>query len=247
MDREADGVATMSHAPPLSYAPRRRRWMPRWVKRSAVLIALLGIIATAWRFWPCRLAPAALRIWYWERECMNFDPPAGSVAFEAMPPGLAKPVTGRPFVDGDDPEVVALGVVPVRQSVERYPICYIRYLQATGSRLWTAVVFCHRLVSPAGHGRLVIVQYPLDEENGVGDALDEFMSSRVLDRGSGGKMPVLRRLENRRRFIDWMGIDPLPMPTRMYAGQTDPQDASHFTIEFSVAGRRPRHPRWTAR
>jgi hypothetical protein len=78
----------------------------------------------------------------------------------------------------------------------------------------------------------VIVEYPLDEKNGVGDALEEFMSASVYDRGSEGKMSILRRLENRRRFIDWMGIHPLPMPARVYTGHADPQDASHFTIEF---------------
>jgi hypothetical protein len=51
----------------LSYAPRRRRWVLRWMKRSAAVLVLLAIFAAEWRFGPAGWHSA--RIWYWEREC----------------------------------------------------------------------------------------------------------------------------------------------------------------------------------
>jgi hypothetical protein len=129
----------------LSYAPRRRRWVLRWMKRSAAVLVLLAIFAAEWRFGPAGWHSA--RIWYWERECMNLDPPAGAIAFEALPPGSAKPLAGGAFVDGDDPEVVTLGVSQLNNQFDRLPWSVTRFATFVTSR--PAAVGCGPQLSVA--------------------------------------------------------------------------------------------------
>ncbi|HEX4125017.1 MAG TPA: hypothetical protein VHY37_09860 [Tepidisphaeraceae bacterium] len=165
---------------------------------------------------------------------MSFDPPAGGVAFEALPPGSIRPAIVAPFIDGDLPEVKAVGpdysgvASSTTVVIAREPICWVRYLEASGNNQWDPVVFCHRRISSAGHLRLVVVEFPLHAQYDFGDDFLNDLSVQIFAPDSATE--IVRPSPFR---VVWMGQDPdLPMPSRVYAGRADPADASHFTIEF---------------
>jgi hypothetical protein len=222
---------------PLSYAPRSRRG-GIWARQLAVVIALLAIVAAGWlcgpRVW--RLA----QIWYWQRQCMNFDPPAGTVAYESLPPGSAWPAIGPQYVRGDDPAIKILrgpmSVAMLRQSgptpVEVWlaPKCWLRFMQVSRSNTWSpepeaSILFCHQRISPAGHVRLVVIQAPYDDIGQVfADSMPVYAYSPVNWHGTEDTL-------NQYYGASFSGQAILP-PNRFFAGHPDPADASHFTIEY---------------
>jgi hypothetical protein len=227
----------MATTPPLNYASRQRSRLPRWVKRPAAMIVLLGIAAVAWRLGPHAWQFA--RIWYWERQCMNFGAPPGTAVSERLHPGSAKPPITWPFIDGDDPQFASLGdrlPIITKDSgprpvlVSRQPICWLRFLQqsdnVTAEDTPTTLVFCHQRISPSGHVRLLTVEYPNRED--LGDELARELIPYVYANASWNDNSPLPR---RGWGIAWSGIA-LRGPTRIFAGQPDPADASHFTIEY---------------
>jgi len=226
-----------TNPPQLSYAPRSRRRGRVWAKRSVGITALLAIVATGWFLGPhaYRLA----RIWYWERQCMNFAAAPSEILYESLPAGMPKPPIGPPYLDGDDPQVAAVripGTFSLQSDpqtiVSRDPICWIRFLQYSGNRTCniapSTLVFCHRLTSPSGHLRLVTIERDSFEDNGM--TLDRSLAPAVYAfagwKGCQNLIPG-RSSNDIERYIDG--------PVRFFAGQPDQADASHFTIEYQWA------------
>ena len=167
----AEPLGAVTHPIALSYGSdgsRRRRRIIRWV---VALVMALGLTFAGWRYGPHAWLFA--RQYYWERRCMNFEASPDVAVYERLPHGSARPAIITPYLDGNSREVLALGpavssprLPPTKPDVEIYrvPACLVRFMQVSGqgklNGLASAIVFCHERISPAGHRRLVTVEYP---------------------------------------------------------------------------------------
>jgi len=236
----------------LSYGRAPRWWETRWARRVAITGILLAFLAPAVYFAPrcCEY----MSFWYCQRQCAKFNPPPTTVVYERLPFGSVAPAIVPPYMSADDPEVRILWhggsqaepffekIPPVE--VNRVPICWLQFMQQTGYGAGPAdggVVFCHELVNPLGATRLVTVRL---SRGGLGGGVlpkqfdaavyapATWTNPRPQGLGSGQLAPVAGAI-----FLEW-GRLPMPpgsrllRPRRVFPGQTDPGNASHFTIEY---------------
>jgi hypothetical protein len=149
-------------------------------------------------------------------------------------------------MDGASPEVAELDPPLAKRVVQdelpeveicRVPIAWVRFMQATGNqRVYnprgksSAVAFCHERTSPGGHKRLVTVDWP-DKFAflGGGLMLDKLLSASVY---GPAQASACRPLNVNPRPNELPISRYIPMPRRVFAGQSDPADASHFSIEY---------------
>ena len=233
---------------PLDYAPGESRLRRRLIKWSVVVTVLVSFSMIGYRYGPHAWLFA--RQWYWQQQCMNFNAPADLVVYGPLPDGAAAVVPS--YMDGASPDVAALlqplsrggfGAAPPTNPpgvISRVPICWVRFLDATrnvpsaGSGKAAGVVFCHDRVSPAGHRRLVTVEYPaiqMFSPDGGAIWLDrEGFSAQVYGPAGWNGCRQLQAAP----ATAWLAEYPyrLPTPSRFYAGQPDPADASHFSMEY---------------
>jgi len=233
---------TSALPPPLNYAPKNWRRGRTWARRSLIGIALLAIVALCWHFAPHTWRFA--RIWYWERQCMNFATPPGTVAYQRLALGSAKTPVDISYMSGDDPQVMALRghhgcLLPQYHPVtitSQDPICWVRFLQSSGNPRWfrefSTLIFCHERISPSGNSRLVTVEFPRSEDGA--DMPTPITSDGALAYRSptwAGSAPIIAATAAGGHMPGPM----LGVIVRIFAGQPDPQDASHFTIEYQRA------------
>ena len=126
----------------------------------------------------------------------------------------------------------------VRRSLKkRYaPSCWKRFTRAPGS----AVVFLHGRTSPSGKRRLVCIEAdPQVVNHSVGStSILPSWSFRVLTPGTLRKEPAdVPGPVYKDAFF-------LIAAERIYAGQPDPADPSHFTIDYERHGERKTVDAW---
>jgi hypothetical protein len=239
---ETSRSPTDSRPIPLQYANDGGRLRRRIVRWSICGILLLGVVIAGWLYGPHAWLFA--QQYYWRTQCMNFSPPPDMVVYERLPAGTTRPAIVAPYMDGASAEVVSLQFLGPRRlskslrqgnppvEVLRVPECWVRFMQATGNppTSWESrvvVAFCHERISPAGHKRLVAIEYP-EEGWSIGDLLASALSTEVYEKVAWNGCP---RLPLPRQGTAWNGRH-IDMPSRVFAGQCDPADASHFSIEY---------------
>jgi hypothetical protein len=218
----------------LEYSQGNPWWNSRGFKRLVGTVVLIALGAVGWRFGPHAYRFVQMR--YWQSRCMEFQAPPGTVVYTRLPPGSSKPALTAGYEYGDDPTMRAIQgpafilQAPKTRDVLAYqvPRCWTRFLKFSGNttagNVPSAVLFCHELVSRSGNKRLVT----LELARFTGEIADLCGSdARVYPTAGWGGCVQL----NRRTTFGYAG-SALPLPTRIFAGQTDPADPSHFTIEF---------------
>jgi hypothetical protein len=216
-------------SPPLDYLPGaaiRRRRRRRTVVGAVAALAL--VVLGAW------LGPGVWRrslVAYRERGARNYVAPPDRVVYEEDPGQwaalLARP-NYRRFNSGSTGwnSFVAHTVPEVG-----------RLAQAGELRLGGTAVFCHARQSPAGNKRLVVVWLA---SNGVrctaqGASPDNQVQitfcTSVVDGGT---------MVREGRAAIWVAPQSVaenrqtPLYARLFGGQADPTDPSHFTIAFDL-------------
>ena len=213
---------------PLDYAPgepiRRRRRVREWF----TVIAVLAVVLLAWWQGPStyrRIARA-----YWQHRVARYLAPADRVVYEEDPSRwatlLAQPEYRKMPVSspGWSPFVAYLASPLQRLS------------EITKARPGATVVFAHARRTPGGRECIVVVwmAYNAIRPDAVGATPDNQVGVRLpTDVTSGGKhleaMNILyvappSVAENRQT----------PLYMRIYAGQPDPLDPTHFTIPYEI-------------
>lgn len=211
--------ASPSH---LHYAPppagHRRR---RWGRRAALPVVVVTLALLGVRWGPAVSRQA--RLLYWQRQCLRYEarPRGRVVCAEPLPYGGVTPpftlaaadpdcLAGlRPFVAGDWPPPAAAG----------------------------PVVFLHERRTPGGARRLVVLRRTPPGQRQSWDAPLSFTATVVVPAGLRGD-PVAQTM---------LLPDPLPSAfgdgtpagpsVRLFAGRADPDDESHFTIDYDLDGR----------
>ena len=215
-------------APQIDYEPgaasRRRKTRRRW----AALVALIAVVvAVVWQ------GPAAKRRLvraYWEHRVASHVAPADRVVYEEdpgrWPALLAQPGYRRmPASSPGWSDHVALANRPVE-----------RLAEITELRLGSTALFAHARRTPGGRERLVVVWAPSNavRPNAQGATPDNqvrlHLSVSVVD---GEQARVTMR-------APWIAPQSVaenrttPLYARLYAGQVDPADPTHFTIPFEI-------------
>jgi hypothetical protein len=220
----------------LEYAPAPPRGR-KWVARAAALLLVLALAYAGHRWGPAAWGKS--RMLYWQRLCLNYRPDDKAVVYEEEPSAA-----GRLLAHSSDYTAYPLARhappgprTPVNAAA-RVPACWSRFSALGGipaaGRGPGAVVFLHERISPAGNRRLVMVRYfpePDTFTSGLiaGYNFDfEVLTPATLSRPAAAAAPKAYPFDVR---SGWPRHPPL---VRVYAGQADAHDPSHFTIRYQI-------------
>jgi hypothetical protein len=205
-------------APPLQidYAPpARRRW--RWGR--VVLFIFIALALGAGIYWHKQIAHEA-RLWYWQRQCLNYTRPPGTPTATTQPSAA------------NDPDYHSLSAQNQQASnllSERWlmPACFMHFdNEWSGGNIHgiPQTLFLHERISPGGHRRLVFVESIMT--NAL--AITAGFIPRVIVPGTpwspARELTMANQIHFSGRYIE----------AQFYFGQPDPSNASHFTIDFDV-------------
>ena len=203
----------------LDYAPPRHL-SRKWIIRTAIILALVACIALLIRNWPA----ISTRVAYWrvQRRCLLYTAPPDQVVFSTRS-AEAKAMQHRP---GGYHGVY----IPGRFDIAGFePPELTRFIRFDHQVLYDTprhnVAFMHERTSPAGHRRLIII------------SADATGGGRIFGFWRTVLEPVPMFSGRRHSFGAMMpGMFESDGDFRVFAGQVDPNDASHFTIRFELAG-----------
>lgn len=211
---------------PLGYAApppwhRRRRF-----RRAGRVVVLIGLVAAGWRWGP----PAwrHVRLLYWQRQCLAYTTPADQVVYDENPVRAATLLKREEYVH--HPASAPGRLV----AMAREPRCWAEAIRlAPNSNLLPGtaggcpVFFLHERRSPDGTRRLVIV-------GGVPGSDIPFL--RLIRPAGLLRQPsVCDRVFHFDLDVE-LSCDVPPPEFRVFAGQADPADPSHFTIRGEMGG-----------
>jgi hypothetical protein len=207
----------MKNEPPFAEAlkPYRRRRVPRWVVRSAIVAVAIAMVPVA------QVAVKQWHIRHCLQACMEYSPPPDRLVFEdrlpagAVPPPGFSPSPASPW----NPDAV----------VAKPLTCWENYWSAVNGGFHPndeGVLFLHAMESRSGNKRLVKVAV---ESRASGGLSLEYRVWAQANRFS----PV------EEVHMDWesVSLPPRhsnlpPLKLRVFAGQADRKRPNHFTIDF---------------
>jgi hypothetical protein len=260
-DSNQSADRTCGSGTPLSYAPAApsRRWR-RWTRRAIILLVLTAVAAGI-RWGPTYLARA--QVLYWQRRCLRYSPPDDLVVYEQGGSAQARIAAGGGFVAAGMRTLAAAqpGTRPASlpPSAAYAPDCwrqYVRACTAPGVAAWiapasgrrvafgmrgastpaalTGVLFLHERTSPSGARRLVVVLSDF-----MTDTRPKFIVGYDVDAFAHGQATWSQPPTEDVCCWDIDVIDsvyPTPPHVRVFAGQVDAADSTHFTIRYEIDG-----------
>jgi hypothetical protein len=199
----------------LNYAPARPRRRDQWLlrlRRLALLCVLIGVIVVLWRV--TQPYVQQLRYLYWQWRCMRFVAPADQVAYEE-----------------DFRRVPQLAMQDGYQRVSPLSSMAVGYVPPPLTKLqsgWVCMAFAGERISAGGQTRMVVLSYQV-----FGD-VHNLLAPRTFALYGSGKTPASlhpgsslsgsgRGIQFRLEAGDHF---------RLFWGQRDPVDGSHFTISY---------------
>jgi hypothetical protein len=212
--------------PDLEYEPRSRTRARKFLRAAIVPVIVVGAYF-AWRNTPLLLARA--RLLDLQSQCTRFSEPAGTVAYEEQPVELESRAAPTSSSSSD---LILYRTAP-HVLVGCTPPQMVRLIPGTAGSL---TLFLHARRA-GGPRRLVVVTV-------LGRTIDP-----QVFHAPGGSLCVasVYSLASMRRDLAQVSsrhfaLYPLPLTPlgklRFYAGQPDPADQSHFTIDFETHERR---------
>lgn len=203
----------------------------------------LGLGLAGWQ-WGGPMAQQA-PILFWQRQCMRYTASADEVVYEEDPANVARYLGGRdgayvayPLARGASPDTTPVKTVA---AAARMPTCWQRFTALVPPKIPQlgamsgAILFLHERTSPAGHRRLVCVRYYAETYSFTTAFIDAYNCQRAVFAPGTWTLPPAESA--RVTMIDVIsGFPRHPPRVRIYAGQADPDDASHFTIRYQMWG-----------
>jgi hypothetical protein len=203
----------------LPYAPSGPRKLP--LRRLSLTALALAILSCLLYFWKPISARVALLTW--QRECLRYLPAPDEIAYTNYPDGQEFLKIDKTFrrYNRTDPDVYRSC-----PAWAKFGECLAgpKRLDSAGYFYRPDIIFLHRRQSPSGEPRLTVVYAPIGASIGYD----------VLKIGSLTSPP--QRLKRSRgvttgyTILNRRGEDPL----RVYMGEPDPSEASHFTIRYET-------------
>lgn len=221
-------IAPDMPVPPLEYMPRRRR------SRSARLIAGLAAafaLLAAGVMWGPPLYHASWML-FLERQCLKYATPVEQVAYE-WHAGKLRGKTPGDLVQIDDTRAAS--------RTRRWPSEWSRFADAIRWRTTRPndpLLFMHSLTTTSGGEYLVVVM--LMHRQPDASSFGASVTADVFSPGSV-RTPVRRQRATRGEPIRHARREPFlayASLVRIFAGQADPSDRSHFTLDYEIDGER---------
>jgi hypothetical protein len=203
-----------------SNQPRRRRWR-RWA------LLLFVLVACGVSFYYRGPISRRAHVLYWQRQCMKYDRPPGTPVMVDQATAKGDRDYAAPF---GPPENADFALSPQCWSSFESALQGGRVAQVMSKSLGpkTPTIFLHERISPAGHRRLVRVESIMSNALSLpyGLTADLYQPATVWRDAKLLGRPQLLNYSG--RFVS----------AELFFGQPDPADASHFTIDFEVEGRK---------
>jgi hypothetical protein len=207
----------------LEYAPLPRGHRIRQVRRIIFGVGVGIMLLVGIYYWPTIKSLGAVR--YLERKCLNHQDPAGTIFYSNDP-------QDQPKLSATSGYETTWSMWPKGQYVIRPNRWAEQLSSARSGRLgsWPHVaptLFVHGRNAPSGPKLLVFVQ----AWRMANDPQNRLSLLPTVAGASGTTAPIARTAP--------VGLDMCLMPTdvvRVYCGQPDPNDASHFTIDYDLNG-----------
>jgi hypothetical protein len=223
----------------LSYGRRQRAgWWPR-VRFKYVVLGVVALVAINWG----TMLVHRLSYWNLQRKCMNYTAPPERVVFESNPDAakelLKDPAYARSIFDSESKLPTALyqtSLIADLEAKDRFETLLDTLRTHAGSRFpieHMPLCFLGERRSTSGESRLIeayAIPFSLPSPQGFSGSL----TMRVIKPGTLTQSskhtnghpywPLLTNLHNK------------PSNLKIYTGQPDPVDASHFMIRYEAYG-----------
>ena len=217
--------------------PRGRRWAIRAI--GILLLLVVGYLGYRFAPWAWREA----RVLYWQRQCLGYRFGDGEVVYEEEPAAaallLARSSQYAPYPLNRS---ASPGVSSPVKAAARVPSCWTQYDRLVGrasvqaGRSFGAVIFLHERISPSGHHRLVFVRYFPETDTFTSSFIQGYNIEQLVLTPQTLTHPVV--FAPRTYVIRVLsGVPAHPPLVRMYGGQPDPADPSHFTVRYQMWGK----------
>ena len=231
---QATGVPQITPpARPVEYARVRPAWRRRTAQLQAALITTLVILGVGGWLWGPELW-SSMALLNAQRRCLNAEAPATRVVYDVEPKRSAALLSLPRTSDG---HYVSLG--------NGRPVAWVStefdaFFSTINSRARqpAPTLFLGERLTAAGTKRLVYVDASsTDNLYDPSRPCMVYLRSIVIVPGTFRSAPRERFPSQHNTVALTVTMDPT-YPFRFFAGQPDPENASHFTIPFERDGRR---------
>jgi hypothetical protein len=212
----------------LDYAKGRSRWR-KWVGRGIVLLMILGVVFAGWH-WRRNISQHVMT-WYWQEKCADFSMPPREIVLEMDPAGASALLIFRPgeyltFSSGAGRHI---------RPIDEF------WVNCTGVTSKSSPgVFAHERTSRGSGGgkkRIVFV-------NIVSVYGRPILSFDVLRPGHLARLAEGSHSGANGADIGNGYLYATDQKLRVYAGQADMLDLSHFTFDYEQWGQRDTMDGW---
>lgn len=224
---------TATDRPQIDYAPGAADRTTRRVRLlAATVVLLVGCTFVAWKAGP--RAWERVQLLYWQQRALTHLAPADLVVYDNKPELQSrawKPEGGsRRLYDAEGAAYVCAG-----------PWAHFYELCSSTGRQNEPTLFLHELTSPGGNRRLVAVEgsasSPPDSQPRECD-----IELRAVVFRPGSFYSPATELASSTRKVAIASDEPSrasgSLQVRVFAGQPDPSDPSHFTVRFEANDKR---------
>jgi hypothetical protein len=226
---------------PLNYAPAPPRWRrPVWRFALVAMVFAIGFFGWRWGAYSWH----QVQLLYWQHRCMTFTAPPDMVVYEEEPTAAAV-LLNRPdyFSSALRRQSGNNGPTSPSNAAAFTPLCWNR-LQVLNTGPKTggsanspggATIFLHERISPAGHHRLVYVNFFTLTIMFTPNFVESFdCESKALIPATFTTLLIPTSESD--GLSEGIG-DPNKSPlVRVYAGQPDPNNPAHFTVRYQMWG-----------
>jgi hypothetical protein len=214
---DADMEAAEIQYAPVKAGEKRRRKIEKWAIRLLILIVLAAL------FW--KLGPVAwhrARLLYWQHLALVYTAPPEQIVYDNVP-GDGKELlkTGKYHEENEADGRVSMSVEAWQRFYEEF---------SPPGRNSLATLFVHERRNAHG-ARLVVIEAVVGLYS-MSDSGGELLSATVFKPGSLLAEPELA-LDGERHDV----THPRGARFKYFAGQVDPKNASHFTIDCEIDGK----------
>ena len=224
MSQPMDRVTVMPQTP-IDYAPALPIYRRRRVLRLVIPVAVILFLAfVAITYGPDVWRHAALL--YWQDKAMTYSPPPDQVVFDNGPHAFAGATPSR-------------DIVSLPNSEGRSALPATRFITLLSPRHPTATLFLHERKNSLRQSRLVYVMghgvFPV-RAGQLSDSDTELMiDALVYQPGSAFKEALEMNVQQ--PFLD-VQVRAAGKPVRLFAGQVETDDPSHFSILCEIGDKR---------
>lgn len=199
--------------------PQLQYGRPTGTRRRVIRIVTWVTIAVAVGYCARRWGPEAwtrTRYLYSQRQCQIYSPPADQVVFDSDP-GRVAGLTAR--IDYTAASGGAVRVPPTE---------WINYAGTRFAPVHRPVLFLHERQTPSG--QRLIVMLSLTDPTSLTMVYNSGFTYAITTSGTWSTAHQLTHHRGQTGLGDRAG------PLRIYAGQPDPNDPTHFTVRYEEAG-----------